>query len=1039
MENTQFQAIENFDTVDIKHLFNLLRRNLGLLLLGFFVAAIVAFAFSKVQTPIYEAKTQVMVTRSSSTSPVADVTQALNSNQLSQTYVELLSQEWVRDAVAERLAYEINKSVVNISAATNTQIITVTIEDPAPEQAKIIADTFVQVLLEQNENIQSGRYGDAEQSLYQQIAEMETQITEAQAELDDALNQAFGEQVTAAQRNIQTVQGNIATAEDSLNRLQAYRNSDAVSLALLESQQQLYEAQSRLNQWVVDYNAVENRLQSETAADTIAQLESQKAELSVSIETANTTIAEIEADITWLTPLVDPAAFTQEVAALQEELDTQRSLLASYKKTYTDLLASGKIENSTNEIDRLQKNIDLYQQIYLDLLNNRETIQLERMQNMPNIVQLNPAVASEQPVRPRTLLNTLLGAIAGLILAVAFVLLRDFLDTSVKSSEEIERSLGISVIGRILHLNPEENQAPGPFVVNQPRSPATEAFRSLRTNLDFMGIDEPLKSILISSPGMSEGKTTVAANLAAIIAQGGKRVAIIDADFRRPRLHEEMDIPNRVGLSDVFRDRISLQDVTQKWRDSNLFVVPAGEKPPNPAELLGSEKMKQLLSALEEEYDLVIIDSTPTVVTDSQLVSARVNGVLLVLSIGKTDLAAAQSAVEQYQRAGARLLGGVMNNIHTGAQGYGYASYEYTYGESEQATSRIPAFFANLLKRLGVEAEKQVDLPLLKKAKPLGSLWLWGLGAILLGALLWTGFALSAPAAASFPVTSPTSTLVAPQEATATPQPIQAPSATPEQPVEPIPAQEVSLPTAMPTLAHQYLAGEVLVRQNDNMEIAYVPAGEFTMGNDNGEQNEKPAHTVYLETYWIDLNEVTNRQYVMCMQAGFCNEPPEGYYNYPSLAEYPIVHVSWEDANDYCTWAGGNLPTEAEWEKAARSTDQRLYPWGNEGFNCNVLNYENCLGNMSTVRGYELGRSPYGAYDMAGNVWEWVTDWYGENYYVDSPLTNPSGPAEGNVRVIRGGAWDDVNYHVRTTYRSWRDPLEPGSKVGFRCVTHGQP
>ena len=1039
MQENNLQDFDTFDEIDLKHLFNLLWRNLGLLLLGFFMAAIVAFSYSKAQTPIYEAQTQVMVTRSSSTSPVADVTQALNSNQLSQTYVELLSQEWVRDAVAERLQYEIDKDVVNISAATNTQIITVTTEDPAPEQAKIIADTFVQVLLEQNENIQSGRYGDAEQSLYQQIAEMETQIAEAQAELDAALNQAFGEQVTAAQRNIQTVQGNIATTEDSLRRLQAYGTSEAVSVALLGSQQQLYEAQLRLNQWVIGYNATEERLQSETSAETIAQLETQKAELSASIENSNATIAEIEADINWLAPLVAPDAFTQEMAALQEELDTQRSLLASYKKTYTDLLASGKIENSTNEIDRLQKNIDLYQQIYLDLLNNRETIQLERMQNMPNIVQLNPAIASEHPVSPRILLNTLLGAIAGLILAVAFVLLRDFLDTSVKSSEEIERSLGISVIGRILHLNPEENQSSGPFVINQPRSPAAEAFRSLRTNLDFMSIDEPLKSILVSSPGMSEGKTTIAANLASIIAQGGKRVVIVDADFRRPRLHEEMNVPNRVGLSDVFRDRISLLEATQKIGDFDLFVITAGEKPPNPAELLGSEKMKQLLRELKEKYDIVIVDSTPTVVTDSQLVSARVDGVLLVLSIGKTDAEAARIAVEQYQRAGARILGGVMNNIHTGAQGYGYTSYEYAYGETAQSTSRMPVFLANLLKRLGLDMEKQVELPGFKEAKPLGSVLLWGLSAVLLSALLWTGFTFSSvPAGAPSPVTSPTLTLVPLLEEAATPQPIEA-TVTPEPPVEPTLAAEAAIPTVMPTSARQYIAGEVLIRKTDNMDVAYIPAGEFTMGNDNGEQNEKPAHNVYLDAYWVDLNEVTNREYLMCMEAGFCNEPPEGYYDYPSLAEYPIVFVSWEDANNYCTWAGGNLPTEAEWEKAARSTDQRLYPWGNEGFNCNVLNYENCLGNMSTVRGYELGRSPYGAYDMAGNVSEWVLDWYGEAYYANSPLANPSGPIEGSVRVIRGGAWGDVNYNVRTTYRNWHDPLEPGSKIGFRCVTHGEP
>jgi capsular exopolysaccharide synthesis family protein len=266
----------------------------------------------------------------------------------------------------------------------------------------------------------------------------------------------------------------------------------------------------------------------------------------------------------------------------------------------------------------------------------------------------------------------------------------DLLDTTIKTHEDVERVLNLPIMGYSLAMETADGDQQGPYVLRVPRSPAAEAYRSLRTNLEFIGVDKPLKSILISSPGASEGKTTIASNLAAVIAQSGKRVVLLDADFRRPRVHHEVGLVNRVGLSDVFRDRLPLKDVIQKWDGLSLSVVTSGGIPPNPAELLASEKMRQILDELQSEFDIVIIDSTPTIVTDSQLIAARVDGVLLVLWPGRTNADAARSAVEQYRRVGARMLGVVMNNILPG-QGYGYAPYAnyhyYRYDHDETSGS----------------------------------------------------------------------------------------------------------------------------------------------------------------------------------------------------------------------------------------------------------------------------------------------------------------------------------------------------------------
>ena len=199
--------------------------------------------------------------------------------------------------------------------------------------------------------------------------------------------------------------------------------------------------------------------------------------------------------------------------------------------------------------------------------------------------------------------------------------------------------------------------------------------------------------------------------------------------------------------------------------------------------------------------------------------------------------------------------------------------------------------------------------------------------------------------------------------------------------------------------------------------LVYVPAGEFTMGSDTGDSDDTPVHTVYLDAFWIDQTEVTNKQYQACVDAGTC-EPPSStssythpsYYGNSEFDNYPVIYVNWDKANRYCeVWAGGDLPTEAQWEKAARGTDKRTYPWG-EDIDCDKANYQiDCIGDTSPVRSYESGKSPYNAYDMAGNVWEWVNDYYQSDYYatVGGNASNPLGPESGQYRVLRGGSWDD--------------------------------
>jgi sulfatase modifying factor 1 len=237
-------------------------------------------------------------------------------------------------------------------------------------------------------------------------------------------------------------------------------------------------------------------------------------------------------------------------------------------------------------------------------------------------------------------------------------------------------------------------------------------------------------------------------------------------------------------------------------------------------------------------------------------------------------------------------------------------------------------------------------------------------------------------------------------------------------------------------------AGEKDMTGKDGVPMVLIPAGIFQMGSNDGASDERPLHGVHVDAFYLDKYEVTTERYARFLEATG-RKPPDRWQEVNHTFDWgrPVVGVDWHDADSYCRWAGKRLPSEAEWEKAARGTDNRKYPWGNEDPNSSSANFDwdsrrswKGYGTLSPVGSYENGKSSYSIYDLGGNVWEWVADWYHSNTYHNNHDQNPKGPTTGIQKVTRGGSWAEKPYSLRASNRRGIPPSERYPDLGFRCA-----
>ncbi len=380
---------------------------------------------------------------------------------------------------------------------------------------------------------------------------------------------------------------------------------------------------------------------SEDAEQRRQFIENQLEQLQVDIVATDAEIAQLREELTTLESAV-------EIERVNAEIVAQQQKRTSLQANYTELL-SGLGESSLNQIRLLQP------------------------PGLPTV-----------PVGPNIMLIVAATILGGALISTGAAYLIEYLDDTLKSDDDLAALTGgLSVIGHIVDL--EKTKEGGPAnVFDKPRSPAAESFRSLRTNLEFAAVERPLRTILVTSAAAEDGKSTVALNLALSLSQSGKRVALVDADLRKPTIHAVLNVPNTDGLTDLFRKPLHVSDVVRAWKNERVMVMTSGELPPNPTELLGSRRMEQILLALREMVDVVVIDSTPFFISDAWVLANKVDGVVWVSRPGHTRKGTLRGLMAQARRSGANLLGVVLNRLSKSNSAYAtrYSYLSHYYGET---------------------------------------------------------------------------------------------------------------------------------------------------------------------------------------------------------------------------------------------------------------------------------------------------------------------------------------------------------------------
>lgn len=724
-----------------------LYRRKWLFALVFMLILISTAVFTFTVTPLYQARTTLLIEEkggvenqifeisslSLKETVLKNQVEILRSRSLAAAVLDALSgspfSNYLNRIVSENLSVDLRKENaikflrknLKVTPIRETDVIEIKVSAPDPDLAAFLANTYAREYYKQSLRQSRGEVSEVRQFLEQQLENVQKELKVSEEALKDYKEK---EKVTALSDETAELVKQLAEFEGLFNGAQTDLNAAQKRLDYLKSQ--LDERKSKL---VSDISSLSSPVVAQMREE-IAKLEAmwvsyiaqgfaashpKLQELTRRIEDTKGKLVEateklVASEILGENPLALSQDLVNKILVLETEIRTLsartkslESVVDSYSKQLNSLPEKGL------KLARLERQARVGENIFLMLKEKYEEARIKEAGQIGKVTIIDPAVADPEPIKPQKKLNLFLGTLLGLALGMLAALIIDRSDNTVKTQEELE-NLGVAVIGTIPMLKTNgdlrhqshkqkkrhqtEIQRISSHLIShiEPRSLFSEAYRTVRTNLQFAQPDAKLKTILITSPGPGEGKSTTAANLAITLAQNGMQTLLVDADLRKPVLHSVLSVSKEPGLSHFLSGRAQLESICKPTPVTNLFLAPCGVIPPNPSELLGSRKCKELIDELKARYDFVLFDSPPAIaVADAMILSSLLDGVVLVISAGETHLPSIHKVLCSMGNVKAKVIGGVFNKSHFRRSYWYYKYYHYYRAEEDRASQEILA------------------------------------------------------------------------------------------------------------------------------------------------------------------------------------------------------------------------------------------------------------------------------------------------------------------------------------------------------------
>lgn len=576
----------------------------------------------------------------------------------------------------------IRQSVRANEVGKGTNIIQLSYQSWDPQLAKKVVNTLAQIYLERSITIKSEEASKSVEFIELQLEEVRAFLSSAEQKLEEFKRT---NQVVRLDSEAELLVTRMAESETERNALQLQLRQVAFAIEAIE--------EAHLRGDVYAPSVLQSDLVVSSLTKRLAELEIERRGLLSDVTEVHPLVQRIQGEMSEL-----QSKLLKTFKAAKQALEVQVATLQGQLQKGENKLQA--LPNAEQQLARLTRLATVNADIYVFLLQKHQEARIAKAATISNINVIDPAIAPSTPIKPQKRKNLLVGLIVAAMLGVGLAFFLEYLDDSIKDSDAAKRGLGLPILSTIPHIelrakyeNTKTDEGQRILISHlEPRSPAAEAFRSLRTSLHFSGVKKDHRVILVASTFPNEGKTTISANLALTLAQTGQKVVLVGCDLRKPTLHTMFNVPKTPGLTEILIGDCTAAEAIHSTGYFELDFINAGTKPPNPAELLGAEAMTQLIATLQEDYDAIVLDAPPVLaVTDTPVLSRLADQVLVVVEVGGVQMKAAQRNVEILRSVEAPISGLVLNDkTGKGADYYSYYSYygkrygsSYVYGADE--------------------------------------------------------------------------------------------------------------------------------------------------------------------------------------------------------------------------------------------------------------------------------------------------------------------------------------------------------------------